>query len=299
MEDILYIREDGSVDANEYATRWEPVAYPNDDNNGDDDDDDDTSDDKQESDVKEESSKFEPFKDLYKRRFLWYYEHYMLTVEQSQPRYKDGTAFEKMPFENKGNSMDGQFSYAGLGKRLIRIKEVLNQETEKWAAEGLLLKKDESSKAANLQRQFEQQSEHLKQKKVFNLSVELDDSNPFVWILTYFGKPMTHLDGGVFKIKICISPRFPDEQPRVRVETPLYHHRVSKDGILCYFPKKLEDMKNHVQSIVDALEEESPPFDPRTIVHPEASKLLWGAESEKKQYFRQLRRSAQRSMEME
>merc|ERR1712098_138617 len=124
-----------------------------------------------------------------------------------------------------------------------------------------------------------------------------DNGNPFVWDITYFGKPMTHLDGGVFKIRMAVSPRFPDEQPRVTVMTPLYHHRVSKEGVLCYFPNRHEEMKDHVESIVRALEEESPPYDPRTIVHPEATKLLWGSDADKKKYYRQMRRSAQGSTE--
>jgi hypothetical protein len=33
-------------------------------------------------------------------------------------------------------------------------------------------------------------------------------------------------------IKIYISPRHPEEQPRVFVESPLYHIRVSKLGVL-------------------------------------------------------------------
>jgi len=58
-----------------------------------------------------------------------------------------------------------------------------------------------------------------------------------------------------------------------------------------------DQLRNHIESIVESLEEESPPYDPRTIVHPEATKLLWGSESDKKRYFRQLRRSAQRTTE--
>ena len=241
--------------------------------------------------------KFEPFKDLFKRRFLWYFEHYMSTIEQYSSKNKDGSDFTKMPFEGGGNTMDGKFKYGDLGKRLVRIKEVIREETNKWAIEGLAMKNRESSKAANIHRQFEQLGDYLKRKKLHNMDVELENDNPFVWILTYFGKPSTHLDGGIFKVKVSISPRFPLEQVRVRVETPIYHHRVSKDGVLCYFPKESDMLRNHVECIAEALEEESPPYDPRTIVHPEATKLLWGTEADKKKYYRQVRRSAQRTTE--
>lgn len=284
LEEALGIQMDGSIEKDAPCPQW-------------------SSSEEDEEVLKEEKERlerlaiFEPFKDIFKRRFLWYFEHYMLTIEEHMPKQKDSTPFQKMPFESPGNTMDGKFGYSDLGKRLARIKQVIKEETDKWAIEGLEMKKRESTKASNLQRQYEQMSEHLRLKNIYNFSIELEDGNPFFWIITYFGKPMTHLDGGVFKIRMAVSPRFPAEQPRVRVETPLYHHRVSKDGVLCYFPKKQEEMQNHVQTIIEALEEESPPFDPRTIVHPEATKLLWGTDADKKKYYRQLRRSAQASVE--
>ena len=247
---------------------------------------------------KKEVERFEPFKDLFKRRFLWWFEHYTITIAAESAKHKDGAVFVKMPFESQGNQMDGKFSYAELSKRLAHIKDVLTRETAAWAVEGLRLKQQDSLKSSNLQRQFEQFAERLRQKNVYNFSLELEDGNPFVWNIVYFGKPMTHLDGGIFNIRVAISPRFPDEQPRVQVITPLYHHRVSKDGVLCYFPSRPDEMSNHIEKIVEALEEESPPFDPRTIVRPDATKLLWGSDADKKKYYRQVRRSAQDSTEM-
>ena len=244
-----------------------------------------------------EKPKFEPYKDLYKRRFLWYYDTYLQTVQAQEKKHKVGEKFVKMPFEGGGNTMDGQYQYSELKRRLGFIKDTINRETEQWVEEGLDAKQREVGTAANLQRQFEQMVEYHKIKGIFTIDMELADDNPFVWQLTYFGKPMTHLDGGIFKIKISLSPRFPDEQPRVKVETPIYHHRVSRDGVLCYFPKKPEEMKNHFEAIIEALEDDSPPFDPRTIVHPEATRLFWGSADDKKAYNRHLRRSVQRSTE--
>ena len=283
LEEALGIQPDGSVLLASNSPKWSS----GDEDNGE-------SEDNEEAEAK---LKFDPFRDLFKRRFLWYYETYMSTIEEHTPKHKDNTDFTKMPFEGGGNTMDGKFKYSDLGRRLVRVKQIINDETEKWAVEGLALKKREATKAANLQRQFEQLGDFLRQKRCHNMSVELENDNPYIWLITYFGKPMTHLDGGIFKIKVSVSPRFPDEQPRVKLETPIYHHRVSKDGVLCYFPKKPEEMKNHIECISEAMEEESPPYDPRTIVHPEASKLLWGSENDKKKYYRQLRRSAQRTSE--
>jgi len=285
LEEALGIQADGTVEP--------PVPSPN----WDSEDGSEADKDYAEEARNPEKVKFAPFKDLFKRRFLWYYESYLNTVAEYKSKNKDGIQFERMPFEGEGNIMKGKFEYSSLHKRLLRIKEVVDLETARWEEDGRKAKDRESGLSANLHRQFEQVAEYHKAKGIYNVSVELDDQNPFVWIVTYFGKPMTHLDGGVFKIRVIISTKFPEEQPRVKLETSLYHHRVSKEGILCYFPQKPEEMGNHIQAIVEALEDESPPYDPRTIVHPDATKLLWGSADDKKKYYRLLRRSAQRSLE--
>lgn len=240
---------------------------------------------------------FEPFKDLCKRRFLWYYETYKNTMAEAETKCPVGSRFQRMQFEFTGNTMDGHFNYTELTKRLDAIKNAIMKETDSWAEMGRKAIKNETRIAVNLQRQYEQIVEDLKNKRHFTIDISLDEGNPLVWMLTYFERPMTHLDGGIFRIKIALSPNFPDEQPRVIVQTPLFHHRISKDGILCYFPKKLEDMKAHVEAIVEALEDESPPYDPRATVNPECSKLFWGSAEDKKKYNRMLRRSVQRSIE--
>lgn len=38
---------------------------------------------------------------------------------------------------------------------------------------------------------------------------------------------MTNLDGGLFTFELAFSPRFPEEQPRAKFLTHLYHHRVT------------------------------------------------------------------------
>lgn len=245
----------------------------------------------------ESSINFEPFKDMCKRRFLWYYDSYLLAISKAKVDVTDGQQFARMPFECTGNGMDGKFNYTELERRLKLIRKTLDAETARWAEEGIVSKKRETTVAANLERQFEQVVESYKRDKSVTLSIELVDKNPFVWAITYFGRPMTNLDGGLFRIKMLFSPRFPEEHPRARFETPLFHHRIAADGTPCYFPKRAEDAKSHIESIIEALEEESPPYDPRTMVNPEAAKLYWGSTDDKKTYNRKLRRAVQRSME--
>jgi len=241
---------------------------------------------------------WEPFRDLVKQRFLWHYESYVEAVVKSREESPDGTAFARMPFEGGGNSMEGKFNYSALELRLHAIKDALNREAERWAAEGKQPKNLESTVGINLARQFEQIRDGFKQSGVPR-NVELVDDNPFVWILTFFGRPMTNLDGGMFRVRLTFSSRFPEEQPKVQYETKVFHHRVSKDGTPCYFPNssRRDDVKQHIDAIIDALEEESPPYDPRTLLHLEAHRLFWGGTTDKKMYNRRLRRSVQDSMD--
>lgn len=245
----------------------------------------------------DEKTLFEPFNDLRKRRFLWYYEPYMQTIEAAAQKVRPQEKFEQMVFEGGDNTMAGVFNYPELKRRMVFIKETINNETKAWADEGLAAKQRESRIAVNLQRQHEQIVEDLQRQKIFTLNLAIVDDNPFVWELTYFGRPMTSYEGGIIKFMIHLSPRFPDEQPRVFIKPPIFHHRVSKDGVLCYLPKRTEEMKHHIEAIVKALEEESPPYDPRTKVNPEATKLFWGSDDDKRRYKRALRRSIETSTE--
>ena len=282
LEEWLGVQPDGSiVDPNQ---RWDP----------------ETEDQLGPEDLAEDDAPviFEPFRDLCKRRFLWYYDLYLSTVETEQSKHPGGKRFEMMAFEGSGNQMDGKYDYADLKRRLAFLKDIILKESSQWALDGAEAARQELGIAVNLQRQHEQIIEAYKRQNKITLDIELREKNPFVWQLTYFGRPMTRLDGGIFKIRISLSPKFPDEQPRVFVETPLFHHHVSKDGVLCYSIKqRQDDMKAHIDAIIGVLEDDAPPYDPRKTVNPEASKMFWGSADEKKQYYRRLRRNVEESAE--
>lgn len=255
--------------------------------------------DEDKDDSKQYQQPFDPFRDLYKRRFLWYYESYLRCVEDESKKVQADESFVQMPFESPHNTMDGSFNYPGLSKRLQTIKGAIEDEI---ASCSLLADKPvvrDSAVYANLKRQHEQVVEGLKSKSDYTLVVELArEDNPFVWNLTYFGKPMSNLDGGMLKLRIVLSDKFPQEQPFVFVDTPLFHVRVSKQTkILCYLPRKCEDMASHLEGIIHALQEEQPAYDPRTIVNIEAASLMWGSSDDRKKYNQNLRRTVQRSME--
>ncbi|CAK7566958.1 MAG: hypothetical protein SEPTF4163_004915 [Sporothrix epigloea] len=246
----------------------------------------------------DESVPFEPFEDLCKRRFLWYYDTYLAAAKKGKKEVADGSRFARMPFESGGNTMDGCFCYGELLCRLKAIKAALDAETARWVTEGATALTREMTMAANLSRQFEQSVEAFKRDGTPH-NIDLENGNPFVWLVTYFGKPMTNLDGGLFRFRLLLSPRFPREQPRARFDTPIFHRSISEDGTPCYDVtwSKREHVRCHIEAIIEALEEETPPYDPRIMVHPEAHKLYWGSPEDRKLYNRKLRRSVQQSIE--
>ena len=239
---------------------------------------------------------WDPFADLMKRRFLWYYDTYAKTIENAGKEQPDGQAFTMTEFEGGQNSMPGKYGYKGLAERLRAIAKALEDERKSWEKLGAQLVTQDSSLAVQLAFQFKQ----LQHKWTAGSRMELSlpgPKNPFVWNLTLFGKPMTNLDGGIFNMTLSIPPNFPDIQPRVKVETPIFHHRVASSGILCYFPQKEDEIASHLEAIVVALEDENPNYDPRAVVNPGAFALYWGGAEKRKFYNRRLRRSAQESSE--
>jgi ubiquitin-conjugating enzyme E2 Z len=246
-------------------------------------------------------SPWDPFTDLVKRRFLWYYDSYVLAIEKARSQQKDGKKFANTRFEGAGNGMTGYFAYAQLLTRLNNIRDVLSNECTTWVQLGAKQVEASTQLATQLAFQFTQLEHHYNKTSYAGSRLELslpDKKNPFAWHLTFFGQSSTNLDSGVFNISLTFPPDFPASWPRVYIRTPIFHHRVSPTtGALCYFPSKPEEISSHLRAIVAAIEDLEPKFDPRAVVNPEAAKLLWGSETDKKTYFRKLRRSAQESME--
>lgn len=243
---------------------------------------------------------WEPFIELFKIRFGWHFQSYLDGIVEARNLHgddvKDGKKFPTTEFEFGGNAMHGEYAYSRLEKSLERMRLRLDEEAEQISREGKQLELRESPHALLFQNQFNAL------KRMFSrsdtpLDLEMIDNNPFDWRLIIFGRPMTNLEGGIFKIRLVMPYNFPDRQPRVKVETPLFHHRISNYGVLCYIPKVAGEIKSHIEAIIHAIEDENPTYDPRTIVNPTAAKLLWGTPEQKKAYSRRLRQSAQATSE--
>lgn len=240
-----------------------------------------------------------PFIDFCKQRFMWYRDHYKQVIKDGIKKQGNlpNREFPVMSFESCSNEMIGKWDYLDLEKRTTRLEDRLLREIQGWPSAGLALAKDDFGLAFNLRAQHEQLVSELKCRTDTHFDLSLVDDNPFLWLITVLGRPMTRFEGGVFRIKVYISPEHPIVQPRVFVETPIFHVRVSLDNMLIYLPARADEMVRHVEGIFNSLEEESPPFNPMMTVHQEASQLCWGSEQERREYLRRFRRSVADSAE--
>lgn len=123
---------------------------------------------------------FEPFRDLIKRRFLWYYNSYVATIEEQMTKVRPNQPFRNMPFEHSGNQMDGKYNYEELKKRLDNVKKALEAEAQEWIDGGFEADRRDEGIAVYLKRQLDQCTEHFKKENVA-LDIELVDKNPFNW----------------------------------------------------------------------------------------------------------------------
>jgi ubiquitin-conjugating enzyme E2 Z len=140
----------------------------------------DSNDEEDEDEKAQVEAPFEPFKDMIKRKFLWYYETYLESVKEESQKVIKNQAFKSMPFEHGSNGMEGKFLYSELDTRLRHIRALLDKEAEGWITEGVEATKNDESIAVNLKRQFDQCVAHF-QKEGVAVDIELEDSNPFHW----------------------------------------------------------------------------------------------------------------------
>jgi ubiquitin-conjugating enzyme E2 Z len=103
---------------------------------------------------------------------------------REQREVKDGTQFERMPFESTANGMHGKFDYHDLEKRLCIIRKTLDEESRVWIEDGLKASQNHETIASNLNHQFQQCQAHFEQdRKGVTVTLEMEKDNPFVWTM--------------------------------------------------------------------------------------------------------------------
>ena len=101
-------------------------------------------------------SPWDPFTDLVKRRFLWYYDSYVQAIEKARSQQEDGTKFAVTRFESGDNGMSGKYAYAQLLARLNNIRDVLSSECTTWTQQGAKQVEAKTQLATQLAFQFNQ-----------------------------------------------------------------------------------------------------------------------------------------------
>ena len=194
-------------------------------------------------------------------------------IKEHGSEIKDNTSFPMTPFEGAANGMQGTFTYSQIRERLHKIHNAINSETDE--IERIGLQETDTPTGLAFSNRFERFSKELTSNSDSPVDFEMIEKNPFAWRLVLFGKPMTNLDGGLFNIKIVWSPLFPSRAASREGRNASVPPEGLPYGHLCYLPAQATEPRSHISAIIDAIEEESPPYDPRTIVNPEAANLLW------------------------
>ncbi|KAJ3082074.1 hypothetical protein HK102_001942, partial [Quaeritorhiza haematococci] len=235
-----------------------------------------------------------PFEDLAKRLFLLYYDIYMDVVNTESAKVKEKQAFQRMPFEGGTNSMEGIFEYSSLKERLQKIYSALVEESDQWCRDSAESVKEDTTTASNLRSQFEQ----IQESKDFenDMMVDLEENNPFIWNVSIIGLPATQYDGGMFRARMVFHKSFPEVWPRVRFSTEVFHPNITRDGVPYYRVKRVEDVRQHLEAL-RRLFTEDPDSSPATHVGVKAASLYFGSKEQRRDFNRNARRCAQRSMD--
>ncbi|KAJ3004182.1 UNVERIFIED_CONTAM: hypothetical protein HDU68_005244, partial [Siphonaria sp. JEL0065] len=236
-----------------------------------------------------------PFEDLCKKLFILYYDIYMDTIEKEVAKgIKDGTRFVRARFEGQGNGMDGYFEYENLKNRLTKIYAALREETESWVTLSKQWIKNETLVSSNLKHQFDQIT--ISEEYAENLLIDLQDGNPYVWLVTITNLHGTKYEDGMFSCKIVFHDSFPEVLPRVQFSCDVFHPNVTNDGVPFYSVKKPEDVRQHLKALLNIFFGVPDP-NPPTHVNLRAAKMFMEGDKGKKDYNRNCRRSAQKTLE--
>lgn len=81
---------------------------------------------------------------------------------------------------------------------------------------------------------LQRQLNNLLKKPNDHFSVGLvDESNIFLWEVIIVGPTDTLYEGGLFKAQLIFPKSYPDDPPKMKFLSPMWHPNISKDGYVC------------------------------------------------------------------
>jgi len=233
------------------------------------------------------------FNHLTKSIFLMYYHRYKAIIKRESKLVKDGTSFTLTRFECSSNGMSGLYNYKSLNERLDVIRRTLDAETLKWAKSGLEEVKAQTNVANRLRVNYLQTKSEMA-KTHPHVDIMLEAGNPFCWIIGIMGSPDTPYEGGAWQVSLRFSPAFPDEPPRAKFTTPIFHVNITPDGIPWLIGIN-DNPGAYCKAIIDGLANTS--SDPTMVLNEEAAKLAFGGQAQKREYRRRVRACVDGTME--
>lgn len=94
-------------------------------------------------------------------------------------------------------------------------------------------------------KRLERELKNIMKEPPCNCSAGLIDGDLYKWIATIIGPEGTPYEGGVFKLKIAFSDKYPMKPPRVFFETRIFHPNINEKGNIC-----LDILKNNWSPVI-------------------------------------------------
>lgn len=82
-------------------------------------------------------------------------------------------------------------------------------------------------------KRLKKEYERLKKSPVCNCEAWPEDDSLLIWKATIMGPIKTPYEGGVFKLKMMFSTKYPIKPPQVRFQTKIFHPNIDTSGGIC------------------------------------------------------------------
>ncbi|EFA79905.1 hypothetical protein PPL_06725 [Heterostelium album PN500] len=135
----------------------------------------------------------------------------------------------------------------------------------------------------------------MKEEPPEGVSAEpVDSRNLMNWTGLIIGPENSPFEGGIFQLSLNFNESYPDQPPKIKFVTPIFHPNVYADGAIC-----LDILTNKwspvysVSSILTSIQSLLSDENPNSPANPEAANLFI---KDKKEYRKRVRQCVDRSI---
>eukprot|EP01100_Stratorugosa_tubuloviscum_P012516 TRINITY_DN596_c2_g1_i1.p1 TRINITY_DN596_c2_g1~~TRINITY_DN596_c2_g1_i1.p1 ORF type:complete len:422 (-),score=153.49 TRINITY_DN596_c2_g1_i1:50-1315(-) len=235
-----------------------------------------------------------PFSQLIKHLFRFYYYQYLAVANANLNL--DGRDFFITRFESICNCAKGKFNYATIIRDINNIKAALDEETESWKNEGLVITRNQSGRKY-LKLLEEADKFESGKYDVANVSCgPASKDNLFHWNISIVGPEGSMWESGFFNVEIIFSN---DDSPaRVRFITQMFHPQITPCGIpYILVPTGVRELVKPIASLLVNLLKSPINSNQVTWLNIEAATLAFGNDEQKRQFRSQVSNVVRRSQD--